>query len=556
MADAASAGPRAGSDMRWWGWGSPDRASVLPGHVVDLLRQEVGISERRRDPVDLADVSLPASRLGAAARSRLEQTLGANGLRDDHEARVLHAAGKGYPDLFRLRTGNPEGAPDAVLYPASAHQVEELLAICADAAVAVVPFGGGTSVVGGVAPLCGDMAAVVALDLRRLDRLVSVDRHSMTAVLQAGMRGPELERELGAHGLTLGHFPQSFQYVTIGGCVATRSAGQASTGYGRIDELVLGLRCCTPSGVIDLPARPASAAGPDLRELLVGSEGALGVITEATLQVSHAPEVRHYEGMFFRSFAEGAEAFRHAVQEDAAPDVARLSDEEETRLTLALAGRSGLSARAGAAYLGIRGYAEGCLAIVGWEGTRDEVDRRRAAGRLLLGRHGAVSVGVSPGRAWARTRFDGPYLRDDLLTLGVMVETLETAAQWSGLAHVHASVKEAIASVLTGRGTPALVGCHVSHLYESGASLYFTFLARQQEGSELEQWQAAKVAASEAIVAAGATITHHHAIGRDHARWLGAEDGPLGLAALRALKSELDPVGIMNPGKLLHLERR
>jgi alkyldihydroxyacetonephosphate synthase len=541
--------------MRWWGWGSPDRASALPEHVVGLLRQEVGISERRHEPVDLAQVSLPASRLGAGVRSRLERAVGANALRDDHEARVLHCAGKGYPDLFRLRAGAPEGAPDVVLYPASEDQIDEVLAICVDTAVAVVPFGGGTSVVGGVAPLRGDMNAVVALDLRRLDRLVSLDHQSLTAVVQAGMRGPELERELGRQGLTLGHFPQSFQYVTIGGCVATRSAGQSSTGYGRIDELVLGLRCSTPSGAVVLPVRPASAAGPDLRQLMVGSEGALGVITEAALRVSAAPQVRHYEGVFFRSFAEGAEAFRHAVQEHAAPDVARLSDEDETRLTLALAGRSGFLARAGTVYLGARGYAQGCLAIVGWEGTPDEVDRRRAAGRLMLQRHGGLTIGLSPGRAWARTRFDGPYLRDDLLTLGVMVETLETAAQWSGLAHLHSSVKEAIATALAGRGTPALVGCHVSHLYESGASLYFTFLARQEEGSEMEQWEAAKVAASEAIVAAGATITHHHAIGRDHARWLGAEDGPRGLAALRALKAELDPVGIMNPGKLLHLER-
>ena len=542
--------------MRWWGWGDPDRASLLPDHVVGLLRTEVGISERPHEPVELSQVSLPSPRLGAGPRARLEQALGADGLRDDHEARVLHCAGKGYPDLLRLRSGTPEGAPDAVLFPASDAQVDAVLAICADAGVAVVPFGGGTSVVGGVAPLHGDMNAVVALDLRRLDRIVSLDHPSLTAVVQAGMRGPELERELGRQGLTLGHFPQSFQYVTIGGCVATRSAGQSSTGYGRIDELVLGLRCSTPAGPIDLAPRPASAAGPELRQLIVGSEGALGVITETALRVSAAPQVRHYEGFFFRSFAEGAEAFRHAVQEHAAPDVARLSDEDETRLTLSLAGRSGLLARAGTAYLGARGYGEGCLAIVGWEGTPDDVDRRRAAGRLLLARHGGLSIGVSPGRAWARTRFDGPYLRDDLLRLGVMVETLETAAQWSRLAHLHEAVKRAIASTLAERGTPALVGCHVSHLYESGASLYFTFLARQQEGSELEQWRAAKVAASEAIVAAGATITHHHAIGRDHVPWLGAEDGPLGIAALRALKAELDPMGIMNPGKLLHLERR
>ena len=452
---------------------------------------------------------------------------------------------------MRQRAGDCERAPDAVVHAGDDDQLAAILGACGQEAVAVVPFGGGTSVVGGVEPLRGDFPAVVALDLGALDRLVSVDRASLTAVLEPGMRGPRVEAALRAHGLSLGHYPQSFEYATVGGWVATRSAGQASTGYGRIDDLVLGLRLVAPAGTIDLPARPASAAGPDVRQLLVGSEGALGVISLAALQVHPAPAASRYQGWFFRSFAEGAEALRTLEQEGAAPDVARLSDEPETRLTLALAGREGLRARAGDAYLRLRRYAAGCLAIVGWEGDEDAIARRAGQAGALLRRADGLALGRSPGRAWAAGRYAAPYLRDALLDRGVMVETLETATRWSGLLDLHDAVAGVLNQALAARGTPALVACHVSHLYPSGASLYFTFLARQEEGAELEQWEAAKHAASDAIVARGATITHHHAVGRDHLPWMEAEVGPLGLDALRAVKGQLDPAGIMNPGKLL-----
>jgi alkyldihydroxyacetonephosphate synthase len=255
--------------------------------------------------------------------------------------------------------------------------------------------------------------------------------------------------------------------------------------------------------------------------------------------------------MFFRSFAEGSEALRAAARREVLPDVARLSDEAETGFAVALAGAAGLTARAGQAYLRLRGYGGGCLAVFGWEGDEDEVAHRRSSGLATLREHGGLSVGTGPGRRWAATRFEGPYLRDELLERGIMAETLETAAQWSALPDLYRAVVGAVRDVLIGRGTPPVVLCHVSHLYETGASLYFTVLARQEAGAELEQWRALKAAASDAIVTAKGTITHHHAIGRDHAPWLPAEIGPLGIATLRALKRELDPAGIMNPGKLL-----
>ncbi len=554
MADATGppSAPRNGPPvMRWWGWGDPAHPQVLPPHALDFLRETVGVAARPRPPVALGQVQLAPSALSEQTAAALRGILSTEGMRDDHGERVVHAAGKGYPDLVRLRAGVPEGAPDAVLRPTGHEQLRAVLDLCAQTSIAVVPWGGGTSVVGGVAPLRGEHPAVIALDMGAMTRVLALDRQSRTVTVQAGIRAPVLERALAASGFTLGHFPQSYEYVSLGGCAATRSAGQASSGYGRIEQMVLGLRFSAPEGEIELAAVPASAAGPDLRRLLVGSEGTLGVIDELTLRVRPAPREWVYEGVFFTDFAAGVETLRALAQRRACPDVARLSDEAETRMSLALAGGGGLKGRLGRAYIGLRGYGEGCLAILGFEGEAQEVAARRKRALELVRRGGGLAVGRSPGEAWRKGRFSAPYLRDELLTHGVMVETLETATRWSNLRTLHDKISKAIADALSAEGTPGLVMCHVSHLYETGASLYFTFIARQREGAELEQWGRVKRAASQAIVDGGGTITHHHAVGRDHAPWLQDEIGRAGVAALRALKAELDPAGIMNPGKLL-----
>ncbi len=541
--------------MRWWGWGDPAHPPGLPAHALDFLRETVGLAERPRPPVALEHVRMPAPTISPSALAALAEIVGAEHVRDGHAERVLHAAGKGYPDLVRLRAGEPEGAPDAVLYPAGHEQLRALLELCARSSLAVVPFGGGTSVVGGVAPLRGAHGGVLALDMSRMADVIDLDERSATVSVQAGIRAPALERHLAARGLTLGHFPQSFEYVSLGGCAATRSAGQASSGYGAIEKMVLGLRLAAPAAEIELPAIPASAAGPGLRQLLVGSEGTLGVISELALRVRPAPRERIYEGVFFEDFAAGEQALRALAREHALPEVARLSDEQETRMSLALADAGGVKGRVGRAYLRLRGYRGGCVAILGFEGHGEELACRRRRALALVRDHGGLAVGPAPGEAWLKGRFAAPYLRDELLTHGVMVETLETAAQWSNVARLHRSVGEAIAGALGagGRagGTPSLVMCHLSHVYETGASLYFTLIARQREGDELGQWRAVKQAAGDAIMAGGGTITHHHAVGRDHARWMPQEIGAGGVAVLRALKSELDPAGIMNPGKLL-----
>ncbi len=537
--------------MRFWGWGAEGHERVLPDHALGFLAEHVGVSERRCAPVGLSAVHLPDSRLSAAADTALRAAVGADAVASDHRARVLHCAGKGYPDLVRLRAGRPDLAPDAVVTPRDVASLRAALSVSAERDVAVVPFGGGTSVVGGLRPERGSHHAVVSLDLRALDGVGPIDRESSLVPAAAGVRVAALESRLAEAGLTLGHFPQSFEYVTVGGCAATRSAGQASTGYGRFDELVAGVRFLSPGGELDLAAVPASAAGPDLRELVLGSEGALGVITEATLVVRPAPDVRRYEGVFFETFAGGCEALRALAVTDGGPDVVRLSDAPETRVSIALSGAHGPVPTLGRGYLRLRGVDQGCLAIIGFEGGEEDVRRRRARVAALLRRRGAVPVGAAPGRAWVRGRFNGPYLRDDLLDHGVMAETLETAAPWRELPSLRRAIADAIAAALAELGTPGLVMCHVSHVYRTGASLYFTFLARQLPGRELEQWRVAKEAASAVIVARRATITHHHGVGRDHRPYLAAEIGGTGVAALQALKRELDPRALMNPGALV-----
>ncbi len=518
--------------MHWARWGDPSRTTALPEAAAGLVDAVFGTEQR--PTVDLADVRLPAVGLGAALLAELRGLLGEEHVRTDHEARVRHTRGRSTPDLLRIRSGDAADAPDAVLLPADHEEVQAVVTWCAEHRVALVPFGGGTSVVGGLVAQREGFAGVVALDLSRLGRLVAVDPESHTAVLEAGLLGPAAEALLAEHGMTLGHFPQSFEYASIGGFAATRSSGQASAGFGRFDAMVVGLRVATPLGELELGRAPADAAGPDLRQLVLGSEGAFGVITEVTVRVRPVPEVTAYESWRFDSFPAGAAALRTLAQERVAPTVLRLSDEAETSLNLARPADVGGD------------NAGGALMVVGYEGTRGYVDRTRALVTERLTALGGRQLGEEGGEAWAEGRFHGPYLRDSLLDVGVLVETLETATFWSGLPGLHADVKAALEEALPG----AIVLCHISHVYETGASLYFTVAAKQGD-DPLAQWATAKAAASEAMAAAGATITHHHAVGRDHLPWFAREIGPVGVEMLRAVKQRVDPAGVLNPGVLV-----
>jgi alkyldihydroxyacetonephosphate synthase len=527
----------------WTSWGT--QQPELTRRMRSLLRDEIGKTAAVA-PVPVEQARLRACALAQGARERLTAALGAEAVLVDDQARARHAGGQSYTDLVRRRSGDAGDAPDAVLLPVDAEQVAAVLGICTEERVAVVPWGGGTSVVGGLAADRGAHSAVVALDLSRMDALLSVDETSLTATFQPGIRTPAAEAALATHGLTLGHVPQSFERASLGGYVVTRSAGQASSGVGRIDDLVVGLRMATPVGEVVLPSTPGSAAGPDLRRLVLGSEGTLGVVTEVTLRVRRLPESTRYEGWMLPSWEAGQAALRALAQDGPLPDVARLSDEAETRVSLAMSGSGATTRRALSTYLRVRGAGSGCLVITGYLGDPADIRHRHRAVRRVLRRHGGVSLGQKAGRAWEHGRFAGPYLRDTLLDEGVLAETLETAATWTTLPRLYDGVRTALSTAL-GR---SLVGCHVSHLYPTGASLYFTALAAADSGREAEQWAKAKQAANDAIVAAGGTITHHHAVGRDHRRWYDRQRPDLFAAAMLAAKRTLDPKGLLNPGVL------
>jgi alkyldihydroxyacetonephosphate synthase len=521
-------------EMHWSRWGDPDHAGPLPESALALVDAFLGTSEAPAVPRDEVRLSEP---LPAELLDELAELVGPEHVLVDHETRLHRTRGKSTPDLLKLRHGDGLDSPDAVVRPGSHDEVAALISWCVRRHVALVPFGGGTSVVGGLVPDRAGFAGVVSLDLLRFDKLREVDHESMTAVLDPGLRGPAAEALLAAEGLTLGHFPQSFEYASIGGFAVTRSSGQSSAGFGRFDALVVGLTMATPQGTLELGSSPANAAGPDLRELVMGSEGAFGVVTAVRVRVRRRPAVKVYDAWRFASFADGATAMRTLAQADMLPTVIRLSDEAETALNLARPAEVGAG----------DGDSGGCLMIAGYEGTQEAVDARRSTCTDLLEGLGGTALGEEAGQAWAEGRFQGPYLRDSLLDVGVLVETLETVTFWSSLDRVYQAVKAALTASL---GDATIVLCHISHVYETGASLYFT-VATRQSGDPIAQWYAAKAAASDALVRNGASITHHHAVGRDHKPWLAEEIGPVGVMMLRAVKERLDPTGVLNPGVLI-----
>ena len=525
--------------MKWNAWGDPAEAKPLSEGIRSLLKQALGLDDSTTAELEAEQVRLRPSALSEADRDALAAIVGAEYFGVEDRARLLRAGGKSTLDLLRRKDSGVQDAPDAVLLPGSEEDVAAILRFCADRSIAIVPFGGGTSVVGGLDPIRGDFKAVISLDLRRLDRLHSLDEVSGEAELGAGLTGPDAERLLGERGYSLGHFPQSFQFATIGGFAATRSSGQDSAGYGRFNDMVRGLRTVTPAGVLDLGRAPESAAGPDLRQLMIGSEGLFGIITRVRVRVHPVPETTRYEAWSFPDFATGADALRAVVQTGTGPTVIRLSDEAETGVNLATTESIGEDRVTG-----------GCLAITVFEGTDAHTASRHAETHALLKAKGGRSLGEAPARAWEHGRFGAPYLRDSLLSAGALCETLETATSWSNVHVLKAAVTEALTTSLAESGTPALVLCHISHVYPTGASLYFTVVAGQR-GNPIEQWRKAKAAASDAMMRTGATITHHHAVGADHRPWMRDEVGDLGVAVLRAVKATLDPAGILNPGKLI-----
>jgi len=526
---------------RWNGWGDDTYNYPLHGSAAHFLEARVGPGKPVPDASFASVVAgVPPSRLPAHP---LVST--------DPGIRAWHAAGQSLPDWIALHSGRILAFPDGVAYPTAPADVGELLRFARQAGACVIPYGGGTSVVGHINPLPG-AAPTLTIDLSRFNQLLSLDETSGLATFGAGVTGPVVEAHLRARGFTLGHFPQSFEYSTLGGWIATRSSGQQSLGYGRIERLFAGGRVETPAGSLHLPAFPASAAGPDLRELLLGSEGRLGIITEATMRITPLPPHEEFRAVFLPDWAHGLAAARAVAQARLPLSMLRLSTPAETETTLALAGHEALIG-ALKRLLALRGVqADRCMLLLGFTGSEGVVRAARRAALDIAAAHGGVHVGQTFGKEWHKSRFRTPYLRNTLWEMGYAIDTLETAADWTAVPVLVPAIETALASTLAGTGERVHVFTHLSHLYPYGSSIYTTYLFRLASDPDetLHRWQRMKAAASQVIIERGGTISHQHGVGTDHLPYLPAEKGELGMAALRALCHSFDPDGIMNPGKL------
>lgn len=530
---------------RWNGWGDEATDYPLTESATGYLTEQIGEGKHIED-TELENIlpRLPEPRLQV---HRLVTT--------EPVERLRHARGQSLPDWVALRSGRIETFPDGVAYPVSDEDVRDLLDFTKANGAHLIPYGGGTSVVGHINPLPGD-DPVLTLDLSRMNQLIDLDQTSRLATFGAGIAGPDLERQLKKQGYTLGHFPQSFEYSTLGGWIATRSNGQQSHFYGRIEDLFAGGHLETPIDALDLPPHPASAAGPDLRQIVLGSEGRLGVITRATVRVRPAPEAEIFNATFFRDWASGVEAVRRIAQSGLQVTMVRLNDALETRTTLALSGKDRLIRLADATLRLLSYKEERCLLLLGFvrEHRSDymaEMDVM-AARDFVRSYHG-LPTGTPIGEMWRKTRYKTPYLRNTLWERGYALDTLETALPWADVTATAEVIKASLRNGLAENGERVLAFAHISSVYNTGASLYVTFLFRRATDPQetLRRWQSLKQVASQEIVKRGGTISHQHGVGLDHAPYLMAEKGIVGVQMLEAVRAKLDPDGLLNPGKML-----
>ncbi len=543
---------------RWNGWGDDSVTYPLSKTAARFLEALMGPGLPPRDASWEAVVA-------AAARLRFDR-LTARGLSlskasrlpphplvfNDPADRVRHARGHSLPDWIALRSGRLDALPDGVAYPTSDGDVRALIAYARAAGARLIPYGGGTSVVGHINPQAGD-APVLTVDMRRLNGLLGLDSINHLATFGAGVTGPDLEAQLQAHGFTLGHFPQSFEYSTLGGWIATRSSGQQSLGFGRIERLFAGGHLESPAGALDMPAFAASAAGPDLREIILGSEGRLGILTAATVRITPIATREDFRAVFFPDFEAGQAAARAIVQARLPLSMLRLSTAVETQTNLALAGHPRLIAGL-ERFLAVGGIAaDKCMLILGFNGSDAQVKLSRHAAMDLARQYGGIHVGRTFGQQWHKNRFRAPYLRNTLWEMGYAVDTVETVADWVAAPALIAALDKVLHGGLQDIGERTHVFTHLSHVYPSGASVYTTYLFRiaPDPDETLRRWQTLKQAASQVIMQYGGTISHQHGVGLDHKPYLAQEKGALGMAVLADLCQRFDSEGLLNPGKLI-----
>ncbi len=550
--------------MKWWGWGHEDVTfddSTKP-ELWPYLKRELGVDEIRWEkPVAFEDVTLPEQKKNEAFLAAI-QAAGDGQVVDDKKSRLVHAAGKSFRDLWLMRHGQVQFAPDCVVYPDTEEDVALVVRAAHEHGVVLVPFGGGSNIAGCLVPSDRGGRMVVSLDMCRMHRVLEVDRYSLTARIQPGVYGQHLEDQLAEHGVTLGHFPDSFLHSTLGGWVATRSAGMQSDIYGKIEDMVISLRMVTPSGTIITRTVPKSSNGIDIKHLCIGSEGILGVITEVVVQVHHKPEKEDWYGWLFPDFKSGLDAIHECHRGDCMPTVTRLNDPKKTALSFAFKHpKTGIKDKIAKAFKWYIGnvkkidFNQCCLMVVKYEGTPQAFNRIKNRVTAIYKKHRGVCLGAEPGRSFAKVKFDFPHLRDYVMDRSIMADVSETATTWDNLRTLHESGLADVEQAIKDTGVDAWVGCHLSHSYRTGASLYFTFGCLQREGREIEQYLYVKKAAEDAFMKNGGTLSHHHAVGTEHLPWVEEDLSPTGLKAVKALKAGLDPNDIMNPGKIIPSEK-
>lgn len=550
--------------QKWWGWGDEsiaftyDDKPKLPAFVMDKIG--IDLAAPKTPPPDFDDLQVPEPRIPDALTAKLRGVVGDDGLTQDDLARVVHTYGKGLADLVRVRASDLPRVPDAVVYPADEDEVQQVVDIVADADAVVIPFGGGSNIAGSLTPEADESRPIISLDLGRLNRVLDIDESSGLARIQAGVLGPDMETQLNARGWTMGHQPDSFQHSTLGGWVATRSSGMQSDKYGDIADITRGMRVVLPGKVVSIRPLPSTSSGPSVREMILGSEGRLGVITEVWVNVHNLPANRVIVGYLFPTWTAALSAMHEISESDATPSVTRVSNANETAFSFALqkesSGMDAVAKKGLFAFLKKRGWSldDACISFIGYEGSSAHVKNTKSLVGKIVRSRGGITLGKGPGAIYDQKKFDTPYIRDFLLDIGAFGDVSETAAPWSRLRELYDATIKAANETFDKLGVKGFIMCHLSHSYHSGACLYFTFAfppGVDHFSGQLAKYWAVKRTIQQSFVDHGGTLSHHHGVGTDHAQWLEQDLSVGGVDIMTGLFKAVDPGRHLNPGTVL-----
>ena len=555
-------GPASVKQQKWWGWGAEgiqfsfaDKPKFAP-FVMDVIG--VDVTKPAPRVAELSSFDIPTTQLSADLRAALVDAIGEEYVVEDDEYRVIHAFGRGVRDLVRVRRGQFGRLPDAVVYPGSEDDVVGIVNAAVAHDAVVIPYGGGSNIVGALEAVPTETRQVLSIDMGRMNKVLEVDEASGLARIQAGVLGPDMEVQLNAKGWTMGHFPDSFVWSTLGGWIATRSTGMQSDKYGDIADITRGLRMVMDGQVLVLRPLPSYSSGPSVREMVLGSEGRLGIITEAWVNVHRLPPVREIQAYFFPTYDAGLQAMQWITESDAAPSITRVMDANETQFSMANGKKSNrvshLMTRAIQEVMTRKGWDLNQIALgfVGYEGTAVHVRYEKSLVGKVVSRAGGMSVGKGPGVLYDQKKYDIPYIRDFLLDRGIPADVSETATPWALLKQIHDTTVAAAQAAMEKAGVQGFIMCHLSHSYHSGACQYFTFAINDSSEHNMESYDLVKRAIQQSFMDNGGTISHHHGVGEEHSPWLDQDISPAGVFIQRKLFDGVDPDRRFNPGKIIH----